>query len=123
MQNVPVQRHRFIIEGFECLIQPTEQLCCEFMNALTSELKMNLWQGPFSGVVQAEQGKEPGYSAVVMWLESGAQLHHWSNYRFITLDIFSCRPFSILGAESLFRTYFQPEEVRNCTPVLRHQKG
>jgi S-adenosylmethionine/arginine decarboxylase-like enzyme len=56
-----------------------------------------------------------------MWAESGAQLYTWERFRAITVDVFSCKEFSIAEAVAYTRQALHAEQIawKEIEPVLR----
>ena len=124
--TVPVQRHRLILEGHKCTSVVTLSMVYEFLINLTVKLKMRVLIPPVVVQVPIENHlptDDEGISGQMMWMESGCQIHTWPKYEFVTVDIFSCKPFNIEDAEELFRQTFNPNEIASCVPVTRPTKG
>lgn len=117
-----VKRNRFILDGFNCAVIPTEEIVKRFLAELTKITNMTRWKGPWAWSMDLP-GKEPGISGAVVWHESIASLHHYANEETITLDVYSCKDYSIVAVQDLFQKYFQPAECHNCVPVTTGWKG
>jgi S-adenosylmethionine decarboxylase len=122
--NIPVTRQRFIIEGFECGREVhTLDHIYDFLIELSEKLNMSILVHPVIVKVPAKDiPNQFGYSAHVIWLESGAQLHTWPEYGFITVDIFSCKEFSTLTALDVFNDYFKPSYIQIDIPQTIKEK-
>ena len=56
----------------------------------------------------------PGYSGWVPIIESGIQIHTSANNRFISIDVYSCRPFVEQEVIDFVREWFQPKQIETC---------
>ena len=117
-----VKEFRFILRGEGCKADLSVEKIRAFFYDLTAVLGMHVWKRPRAWEMKMS-GLEPGFSGDVIWHESGCQLHNYATEAKTTLDIYSCRDFSLDLAQRLFEAYFEPEEVRNCVPVLRSNRG
>lgn len=122
MQDCPVKRYKFMIEGFGCGREITPDYIRAFLLNLTQLIDMNLLpmgvnqDNPRAVYVSPDTGKEPGCTGDIMWLESGSQIHHWENYGYVDLWMFSCKEFEHSDVENLFRFWFKPKQIRSCVP-------
>ena len=117
-----VIRQRLIIEGTGCKAVVTIQRVYEFFEQLTYELDMRILvppiviQVPFPNPAPIMATDDCGISGQMIWMESGASLHHWENEQFVAVDIFSCKPYSVARAIRLFEIFFRPEEIQTAQP-------
>lgn len=79
------------------------------MAELTDALEMTPLSAPFVVRTPINARTDYGISGHCVWQESGTQIHTWPESRFITCDIFSCKPYSEENAVNLFKMYFKPE--------------
>jgi S-adenosylmethionine/arginine decarboxylase-like enzyme len=70
---------------------------------------MTPFMGPFVHNV------EDGSSAFMGWMESGTQIHTWHKYKFISIDVYSCKPFEVGDALNTVIKWWRPivMEVKN----------
>lgn len=54
---------------------------------------------------------EDGTSAYVMFSESGCHLHSWYEHKFVSIDLYSCKPFMVSDVLNVVDYYFEPKEV------------
>ncbi|MEM4239436.1 MAG: S-adenosylmethionine decarboxylase [Nitrososphaerota archaeon] len=87
-----------------------------FFEVLTRTIDMTLLIPPIVARLPVKNSAEWidgkggfGVSCVVIWLESGAQLHTWSEYSLVTLDIYSCKTYDPDVVKRLFDEWFSPE--------------
>lgn len=52
-----------------------------------------------------------GSSAYMMWQESGVQIHSWFEHRFVSIDIYSCKPYLVSDVLDVIEYWFEPEEL------------
>ena len=87
-------RKRLIIEGKYTVDIASSQFVEDFLNDLSQEMKMTIIAGPF---VSSATGKaiplHDGFEGSLVWAESGANTYIWSNSKFCTVDIYSCKDF------------------------------
>lgn len=117
-----VIRQRLIIEGFDCRALIDIQRVYQFFEQLTRELDMRalvppiVIRVPLSNPAPTIITDDCGISAQIIWIESGASLHHWDKDKFVAVDIFSCKPYSVEPAIRLFEAYFKPQEILTVEP-------
>ncbi|MEM2897204.1 MAG: S-adenosylmethionine decarboxylase [Candidatus Bathyarchaeia archaeon] len=90
-----INRKRLIIEGFyEFKITP--EFIENFLEELSKRLGMSIITGPliFSPSSKAHS-THIGLAGFMAWVESGVSFYTWSNYKFFTLDIYTCKDFKI----------------------------
>jgi S-adenosylmethionine/arginine decarboxylase-like enzyme len=124
MNEVPVKRHRLILEGYGCsdvIVQDVH----DFLIELTVALDMRILVPPMIvqvPIVKPAPGMETediGISGQLIWMESGCQVHQWTKHGFVAVDIFSCKAFAQAKAEDVFDRFFQPITLRSCVPVVQ----
>ena len=99
-------RKRLLIEGF-FTSSVNEQSIIHFFTFLTGELNLKTYGEPIihttSGV-----GKDAnqGYDAFVPLIDSGIYLAVWSNQKFLSLIIYTCKDFDETKALQLTKEYF-----------------
>jgi len=123
---VPVKRQRLIVEAFGCKTPTLNSV--EFAYNLLEELSqiidMRIVTPPqviripvANAVEQIATNADYGISGTVLWLESGAQLHTWPEYRFLTLDIFSCKSFDSNLVHDFVTDKVKPDHVVAYNPA------
>ena len=104
-------RKRLIIEGIYKIEINNPQFVENFLNDLSKEMRMTVIAGPF---VSSATGKtiqlHDGFEGSLVWAESGANLYIWSNSKFFTVDIYSCKDFESEKAISFIKDYFKMEQ-------------
>ncbi len=106
--------YQLIIDCFGC----EHEACCdldggyEFLDQIVQHLRMTKQTQPyiFKTCEVAFPGK-PGYSGWVPIIESGIQIHTSANNRFISIDVYSCRPFDQKDVVEFVKGWFKPAQV------------
>ena len=102
-----VVRQRVIIEcTAPRIVQPTE--LSDYLTKLSTELNMRPLSEPF--VYPAE---EIGYGGWIHWVTSGAHIYTYNTCTpsLLTVDAYTCKPFSAQRAADFKRKYFKPIEL------------
>ena len=113
-RDQPSWGFQLIIDCFGC----DESACCdldrgyEFLDKITVHLGMTKKTQPyiFKTCETTFPGK-PGYSGWVPIIESGIQIHTSANNRFISIDVYSCKPFSNEDVLEFVQAWFQPKKI------------
>lgn len=108
---------QLVLDCFGC----EEETCCdldngyEFLDKICVHLHMTKQTQPyiFKTCESTFPGK-PGYSGWVPIIESGIQIHTSSNNRFISIDVYSCKPFSEEDVTTFVRNWFKPRLIETC---------
>lgn len=122
MRDVPVRRQRLVIEGFGCSVNMDTNVFYSFFEDLTKALDMRilvppmLVKVPIVNPAPQIDTEDYGWSGQLIWLESGSQIHAWPKHRFVAVDIFSCKNYTVEAAVSVFKKYFSPEGIDVCEP-------
>jgi S-adenosylmethionine decarboxylase len=113
-KDQPSWGFQLIIDCFGC----EEAVCCdldrgyEFLDKITLYLGMTKQTQPyiFKTCETAFPGK-PGYSGWIPIIESGIQIHTSANNRFISIDVYSCRPFAPADVVEYVKKWFEPRRI------------
>lgn len=106
--------YQLIVDCFGCDFD----ICCdldkgyEFLDQICVHLEMTKQTQPyiFKTCETAFPGL-PGYSGWVPIIESGIQVHTSANNHFISVDIYSCRPFDQDDVVAFVKKWFEPEHI------------
>jgi S-adenosylmethionine/arginine decarboxylase-like enzyme len=105
-------RQRCVIEFFTNLemndFSFMENYLTLFLKELSVGLEMKIFIGPIIGNDKNIETKESGPSAFVGWTTSGCQIHSWPFRKFVSVDIYSCKIFSIEKVINIIERYFGP---------------
>lgn len=106
-----ITRQRLLIEGF-FTIDVRRETIIEYFNNLTTSLALRMYGEPtiFS---PGGEGKEEnqGFDAFVPLIDSGISLYVWSNARFVSLIIYTCKSFDRIKATEITRDFFKMTEL------------
>jgi S-adenosylmethionine decarboxylase len=108
---------QLVLDCFGCDVEA----CCdldrgyEFLDQICIHLKMTKQTQPyiFKTCETAFPGK-PGYSGWVPIIESGIQIHTSANNHFISIDVYSCKPFNNDDVQDFVQRWFQPKHIDTC---------
>lgn len=117
MRNIEprVYRQRLAIEA-RYTIDVNRDTVRKYLLDLAQELGMTLHPS-LNGepIITSATGKSnpihDGYEGVVIWLESGASLYVWERMKFLTADIYTCKPFDAKKAVDFVAKFFQTSEI------------
>ena len=99
-------RQRLVIEGTTNEIAKPEQMK-DYLIKLAEEVDMEIMSGPF-----AYSAHEMGYGGWIHWKSSGAHIYSYPTKKpLITVDIYTCKPFSPAKALKFTKKYFSILEV------------
>ena len=104
-------RKRLLIEG--CFsIDVDESAIRRFFTLLTDSLKLKTYGKPIvhhTGGVGKEENQ--GYDAFVPLIDSGIYLAIWTNQKFFSLVIYTCKDFDDAQAVDTAKLFFESKEV------------
>jgi S-adenosylmethionine decarboxylase len=117
MKNIEprVYRQRLVVEA-RYTIEVNRETVKKYLLDLAKELGMTLHPSlPEQPIITSATGKSnpihDGYEGIVIWLESGASLYIWERSRFLTTDIYTCKPFDAKKAVDFVAKFFQTSEI------------
>ena len=87
-------------------------LCYNFLEEIVRVLKVEPQSPPF--IFRTDGKRFPDKAGLSGWIplvESGIQLHTLTPKEFISIDIYSCRPFDIEPLKAFVRSYFNPKRM------------
>jgi S-adenosylmethionine decarboxylase len=91
-------RKRLIIEGFY-RVEITHEFIKKFLKELSNLLEMTIILEP---IIFSPNNKahsiHSGLAGFMAWVESGVSFYTWSNYKFFTLDVYTCKDFEVKKA-------------------------
>ena len=110
-----IQRQRLLIEGFYNIDAGKEDIE-EYFKKITNDLKLRMYGDPiiFS---PGGDGKEEnqGYDAFVPLIDSGISVYVWSNKKFISLIIYTCKNFDENKAIDITREFWKINEIEKLS--------
>ena len=108
-----ITRKRLIIEGY-FTIDVTRKTIEDFFHSLCVTLSLRKYGEPIIFSPGGE-GKEEnqGFDAFVPLIDSGISLYVWSNKKFFSCVIFTCKDFDEKAALSHTHAFFEASEVES----------
>lgn len=106
-----IYRQRLIIEG-RYAIEISEDVIKQFLEDLAEELGMTLLIEPL--IFSPNNRKHPlhhGIAGFVAWVESGCSIYTWDRFNFFTVDIYTCKKFSVKKAVAFTKKFFKSKEI------------
>lgn len=103
-------RKRFLIEGY-FTIDVNDKTPIEFFKFLTGSLSLKTYGDPIvhtTGGIGKEENQ--GYDAFVPLIDSGIYLAIWSNKKFFSLIIYTCKEFDESQALTYTKDFFKATE-------------
>jgi len=101
-----IHRQRLVVEFITKRnlydVEVAEPLMDNFLHDLTAVLGMMMVIDPIIKTVR------DGTSAYVMFQESGCQVHSWFQYGFVSVDIYSCKPYMVSDVLDVIEYWFDP---------------
>lgn len=106
-----IPRQRLVIEGlYEAPLSRASLKA--FLQGLSKHLGMRIIYGPVvKDVAGSINPKHKGFECIVIWAESGANLYTWNSYGFFTLDIYTCKKFSVPRTVSFVKKHFKATKL------------
>jgi S-adenosylmethionine decarboxylase len=108
--------YHLTIDLYECPKAPLEdlQLCYDVLNTLPEKLEMHKLIPPYlipAGSNLDAGGKDPGgITGMVIIAESHISIHTFAKRGFVSIDVYSCKPFNQKLAVKHFEDAFKPKE-------------
>jgi len=113
MQNLApnITRQRLLLEGFYT-IHADKQVIDSYFRGITDHLKLRMYGEPiiFS---PGWDGKEENqwYDAFVPLIDSGISVYVWSNSKFLSLIIYTCKDFDAQKAADFTKEFWGIETI------------
>lgn len=85
-----IHRERLIVEGFYG-VDMSEEFLEDFLMGLSKALGMKVIAGPFTFSPDKFSLVHKGLGGFMAWAESGVAFYSWSEHKFFTLDIYTCK--------------------------------
>lgn len=117
MQNLApnIIRQRLLLEGFyQTKIKEPE--IRDYFKTITDSLNLKMYGEPIIFSPSGE-GKEEnqGYDAFVPLIDSGISLYVWSNAKFFSLIIYTCKHFDEVKALEATKDFFKAEKIEGMS--------
>jgi S-adenosylmethionine/arginine decarboxylase-like enzyme len=104
-------RQRLVIEGVY-REKVTKQKIRKYLKELSRLLGMTVIFGPriMRNGEKYRMGQE-GFEGLMVWVESGVSVYTWECRNFFTVDIYSCKKFSVEDAVCFTNDTFNASEI------------
>jgi len=89
-----ILRERLIIEGFYEVVLD-EEFLKNFLLKMSSALKLKPIASPLIFSPDRFSELHHGLGGFLAWAESGVAFYSWSEHKFFTLDIYSCKSLNV----------------------------
>ncbi|MBS7611494.1 S-adenosylmethionine decarboxylase [Candidatus Bathyarchaeota archaeon] len=106
-----VKRRRVFIEGFYN-VEVDRSLIERFFNELAETLSMVPITKPM--IFSPDSRKHPihkGLAGYMGWVESGVSLYTWREFKFFTVDIYTCKDFDLDRALKVIDKFLIPSSI------------
>ena len=108
-----ITRQRLLIEGFY-QIDADKSVITNYFNEITKALNLRMYGEPIIFSPGGE-GKEEnqGYDAFVPLIDSGISVYVWSNAKFLSLIIYTCKSFDENKALEVTKKFWGIDEIES----------
>ena len=100
-----VFRQRLVIEG-TCSASIDDGAISGYLSELSDVCEMRLLLEPVT-----HRSDRYGWAGWVHWETSGAHFYAWEEPLFFSVDIYTCKPFSVDRAVEFTRSFFRATEI------------
>jgi S-adenosylmethionine/arginine decarboxylase-like enzyme len=106
-----IQRQRLLLEGYYSIAMNREAVTC-YLTQVAAHLGLRTYAEPVIYTPSGE-GKQAnqGFDAFIPLIDSGISLYIWSEQRFFSALLYTCKAFDEAAAISYTRTFFSSDEV------------
>lgn len=110
-----IKRQRLLIEGFYD-IEANKSVIEDYFKGITDYLSLRMYGEPIIFSPGGE-GKEEnqGYDAFVPLIDSGISVYVWSNAKFLSLIIYTCKDFDEQKAIEFTKKFWNISEVESLS--------
>lgn len=111
-----ITRKRLLIEGFYS-IEADNHTIEDYFKEITDHLNLCMYGEPIIFSPSSLDGKEDnqGYDAFVPLIDSGISLYVWSNSKFLSVIIYTCKEFDETKAISSTKDFWKIEAVEKMS--------
>lgn len=104
-------RQRLLVEA-NYTIEVSEQTVKDYLHGLAQTLNLRTYGDPIIHSPQGE-GKDvnQGYDAFVPLIDSGIALYIWTNEKFLSCVIYTCKKFSVEDAIKFTKDFYKTKEL------------
>jgi len=110
-----IKRQRLLIEGFY-KINVNKEKIEEYFQKITKKLNLRMYGKPiiFSPVGEGKEENQ-GYDAFVPLIDSGISVYVWSNKKFISLIIYTCKNFDEDKAIEITKDFWNINKIEKLS--------
>jgi len=110
-----IKRQRLLIEGFYT-IEADKDTIEQYFKIITKDLNLRMYGKPIIFSPGGE-GKEDnqGYDAFVPLIDSGISVYVWTNKKFISLIIYTCKDFDENKAIQTTKEFWKIKDVEHLS--------
>jgi len=106
-----ILRQRFLMEWFSSIYVDTETIQ-NYFQTVTQSLNLRMYGEPIIFSPWGEGKTEnQGYDAFVPLIDSGISLYYWSERKFVSIIIYTCKSFDEVKALEVTKEFFGFEET------------
>ncbi len=108
-----ITRQRLLIEGFYT-IDADKKVIMNYFNTITKSLNLRMY-GPPIIFSPGGNGKNinQGYDAFVPLIDSGISVYVWSNAKFLSLIIYTCKSFNKNKAIDVTKKFWKINKIES----------
>ena len=108
-----ITRQRLLIEGFY-KIDADKSVIINYFNTITKSLNLRMYGKPIIFSPGGE-GKDinQGYDAFVPLIDSGISVYVWSNAKFLSLIIYTCKSFDENKALEITKKFWKIDKIES----------
>ena len=88
------------------------EICYKYLDDMTTLLKVHKQSQPF--VVYTDPIKYPDKAGISGWVplvESGISIHTLTPTDFVSIDVYSCKKYSVEAVRDFTKSVFKPQEI------------
>ncbi len=108
-----ITRQRLLIEGFY-KIDADKSVIIDYFNTITKSLKLKMYGEP---IIFSPGGKgkniNQGYDAFVPLIDSGISVYVWSNAKFLSLIMYTCKSFDENKALEVTKKFWKIDTIES----------
>jgi hypothetical protein len=106
-----VMRQRLLLEGFYT-IEVNPETIENYFKTITERLNLRMYGKPIIFSPGGEgKAENQGYDAFVPLIDSGISVYVWSNRKFFSGIIYTCKSFDEIAAEAATKKFFGMSEI------------
>lgn len=101
------------IDGYGCTqcVAKSEKLISDFLETLPAKIGMTKILGPITTFYEAPNPMDSGVTGVVIIAESHISVHTFPAKGYVSVDVFSCKPFDVETTASIIMGFFGMQKI------------